>query len=185
MLTPSSFHTRTHISTFFLRSIFVLCSIGLLCLLGASAVIAEVSYAALAGGLDRGDGASLPALGFKLGWGGAKSSVEVTYARGGIRREGSYQVSERVLGVGHVTRYTGSWWTGHSMVGVGVVNANSEASGNYESASAAAMTFGAGVVLLGFLQLGVDSFVGLVPGTIPLYALGIRNFWHVGLAVSF
>ncbi len=165
---------------------FFLVVIGYL-LLFTNTTQAEIIYSGLIGGIDRGDSASLPTLGFKLAFDNT-SGWEVTYARGGIRSEGSFFEKERLLAFGYRNVSSGSFLDTFLGVGFGMANSTSEAQGNTESVTNLALLVSTGANwVLGSnfgLKVGLDTFLITVSDLNPLYAMGVRNFWYVGMQVS-
>ncbi|MBF0278258.1 MAG: hypothetical protein HQM13_10720 [SAR324 cluster bacterium] len=146
----------------------------------------EVLYSGLIGGIDRGDSASLPTLGLKIAF-GAQDGWEMTYARGAIKSDGSFFEKERLLALqyraissGAVDTFLGG--------GIGLANSSSEAQGNTESVTniAVVVTTGANFGISGdfAFKIGLDSFIILIPSANPLYAIGVRNFWYLGMEIS-
>ncbi|MBF0289169.1 MAG: hypothetical protein HQM14_15225 [SAR324 cluster bacterium] len=165
---------------------FVLVVLGCLLLL-TKTVQAEIMYSGLIGGIDRGDSASLPTLGFKLAFENT-SGWEVTYARGGIRSRGSFFEKERLFALGYRNVSSGSFLDNFLGAGLGIANSTSEAQGHTESVTNLALVISTGANwILGSnigLKIGLDAFLIPVPGINPLYAMGTRNFWYVGIQVA-
>ncbi len=149
---------------------------------------AEFVYSGLIGGIDRGDGAALPTLGLKLAF-DAQSGVEITYARGAIKSEGLFLEKERLLTVGYRKIVSNAAFDPFLGIGVGIANAVSEAQGRNESVNNPAVNVSAGLnwmLSTNFgLKTGVDAFVIPVGNVNPIYAIGIRNFWYLGIEVIF
>ena len=146
----------------------------------------EILYSGLIGGIDRGDGASLPTLALKFAFDG-KEGWEVTYARGGIKSEGSFFERERLLALAYRSLSSGAIET-FLGGGLGIANSTSEAQGHTESVSNLAIVVSTGALWgissdFGF-KIGLDSYLIIVPTANPLYAIGVRNFWYVGVEIS-
>lgn len=168
-----------------LKKFFFMVVLGLLT--GPTGLQAQVAYTGLIGGIDRGDGASLPTLGFKLSF-DPQDGLEVTYARGGIRSEGSFFEKERLLSVTYRSVSSGTFDTLFGG-GFGIVNSSSEAEGETESITNVAIALNYGLnwrFTDSFaLKTGLDTFIIPIPTTNPLYSNGIRNLWFLGFEIGF
>lgn len=147
---------------------------------------AEIIYTGFAGGLDRGDSASLPTLGFKLAF-DSSGGAEVTYARGAIKSEGSFFEKERALALTFRTISSGFIDTVFG-AGFGAVNSTSEAQGHTESVTNVAIVINSGLNLVlsnSFaFKMGLDSFILPIPSANPLYSHGVRNIWFLGFEIT-
>lgn len=152
-------------------------------LFGSHPCQGEILYSGLIGGIDRGDGASLPALGFKVAFDPA-AGVEVTYGRGGIRSEGAYQEKEQLFSVGYRLSSSNGSWSPFIGLGGAVLKASSSAEHETQDSIVGAVAVSTGLQV-SFFKIGIDSFMAIIPGTDPFYAVGIRNFWYLGLQVAF
>jgi len=157
-----------------------------------SQVLGQIVYSGLIGGIDRGDSASLPTLGFKLGP-GTEDGLELTYARGGIKSKEeasiSYSETEQLFAVGYHAVSEGT--LGDMIIGggLGAVNSTSSVEGQTESVTNLAILINTGINWevvngLGF-KIGLDVFLIPVPAINPLYAIGVRNFWFLGIDIGF
>lgn len=164
--------------------------LGLLICICCSRAQAAFIYSGLVGGVDRGDSASLPALGFKLNF-DEKAGLEFTWIRGGIRNPGIYRDTERIMALGYRIAESGKFISPYMSLAAAGANSTSEAGGRTETNTIPSLGIGIGCnFTFGnhfSLKLGLDTYLGIFNSNLQLaaYALGVRNFWYGGMEISF
>ena len=139
-----------------------------------------IKYSLIVGGIERGDGYSVPTIAIKLA-GNPEEGWEFSYAQGGFKMGDTFSEKETLVTLGHRLQVT----EGLSKFIIGINGGVTQSENTTQTKNQIALSgFAVGtsfslemsVADVG-VRIGVDSMV--VP--LQISVLGVRNFWYAGL----